>query len=404
MLLKVENLTKRFGGLVAVSDVSFAYRKGRDHRHLRAERVGQDHAAQPAGRVAAAQRRAACSGKAGISPARGRTSLPSMGVIKTFQNPQLFSELSRVRARHDREFSRLHADEGSQPVAEFPVAAQGRGDLARAGGKGADTVPAAGSSAKPRRRIVLWRGKDARRRDGDDVRAGDAAARRTGVRARQRRNPESGKRAARSARRTEPRCASSTTRWHFSPSLPTRPSHFNRAARSPKAVPRRAGRSRRGQGLSGAKPSCLSFQPSTLTTPRTRCCARSICAVDAGEVVALIGANAAGKSTTMRLIAGLKRATSGSIKLDGVEIESLSTPKRVRLGIALVPEGRQVFAQSTVLENLTMGAYHRPDRNDIQHDHRCDVFDVSAGSANVANSAPARCPAANSRWSRSRGD
>jgi branched-chain amino acid transport system ATP-binding protein len=85
-------------------------------------------------------------------------------------------------------------------------------------------------------------------------------------------------------------------------------------------------------------------------------------------VVALIGANAAGKSTTMRLIAGLKRATSGSIRLDGIEIEQLSTPKRVHLGIALVPEGRQVFAQSTVLENLTMGAYHRPDRNHIQHD------------------------------------
>jgi branched-chain amino acid transport system ATP-binding protein len=90
--------------------------------------------------------------------------------------------------------------------------------------------------------------------------------------------------------------------------------------------------------------------------------------VAAGEVVALIGANAAGKSTTMRLIAGLKRATSGSIRLHGTEIEPLSTPRRVHLGIALVPEGRQVFAQSTVLENLTMGAYHRPDRNDIQHD------------------------------------
>jgi branched-chain amino acid transport system ATP-binding protein len=90
--------------------------------------------------------------------------------------------------------------------------------------------------------------------------------------------------------------------------------------------------------------------------------------VEAGEVVALIGANAAGKSTTMRLIAGLKRATSGSIRLDGIEIETVSTPRRVGLGIALVPEGRQVFAQSTVLENLTMGAYHRPDRNDIQHD------------------------------------
>jgi branched-chain amino acid transport system ATP-binding protein len=90
--------------------------------------------------------------------------------------------------------------------------------------------------------------------------------------------------------------------------------------------------------------------------------------IGAGEVVALIGANAAGKSTTMRLIAGLKRATSGTIRLDGVEIEPLSTPRRVGLGIALVPEGRQVFAQSTVLENLTMGAYHRPDRNHIQPD------------------------------------
>jgi branched-chain amino acid transport system ATP-binding protein len=87
-----------------------------------------------------------------------------------------------------------------------------------------------------------------------------------------------------------------------------------------------------------------------------------------GEVVALIGANAAGKSTTMRVIAGLKRVTSGAIKLDDIDIEPLSTPRRVRLGIALVPEGRQIFAQSTVLENLIMGAYHRPDRNAIQHD------------------------------------
>src|SRR5258708_5469203 len=90
--------------------------------------------------------------------------------------------------------------------------------------------------------------------------------------------------------------------------------------------------------------------------------------VKTGEVIALVGSNAAGKSTTMRLIAGLKRATSGSIKLDGREIERLSTPVRVGLGVVLVPEGRQVFAQSSVLENLIMGAYHRPDRNNIQHD------------------------------------
>ena len=61
---------------------------------------------------------------------------------------------------------------------------------------------------------------------------------------------------------------------------------------------------------------------STRTTARIRSCAPSISSVAAGEVVALIGANAAGKSTTMRLIAGLKRATSGSIRLDGIEIEA----------------------------------------------------------------------------------
>ncbi len=90
--------------------------------------------------------------------------------------------------------------------------------------------------------------------------------------------------------------------------------------------------------------------------------------VQAGEVVALVGANAAGKSTTMRLIAGLKKATSGSIRFGGEEILSYSTPQRVGLGIALVPEGRQVFARSTVLENLVMGAYHRADRNHIEAD------------------------------------
>jgi branched-chain amino acid transport system ATP-binding protein len=90
--------------------------------------------------------------------------------------------------------------------------------------------------------------------------------------------------------------------------------------------------------------------------------------VSPGEVVALVGANAAGKSTTMRVVAGLKRPSAGSIQLNGGQIVSLSTPKRVGLGIVLVPEGRQLFAQSSVLENLSMGAYHRADRNDIQHD------------------------------------
>jgi branched-chain amino acid transport system ATP-binding protein len=88
----------------------------------------------------------------------------------------------------------------------------------------------------------------------------------------------------------------------------------------------------------------------------------------AGEVVALIGANAAGKSTTMRLIAGLKEPTRGAILLDGRDIAAVPTPQRVGLGVVLVPEGRQVFAQSSVMENLAMGAYHRADRNRIGQD------------------------------------
>ena len=92
--------------------------------------------------------------------------------------------------------------------------------------------------------------------------------------------------------------------------------------------------------------------------------------LNAGEVVALIGANAAGKSTTMRLIVGLKKPTRGSIIFNGQDIVDLPTPRRVNLGIVLVPEGRQVFARSSVSENLAMGAYHRPDRNHIEEDLR----------------------------------
>jgi branched-chain amino acid transport system ATP-binding protein len=90
--------------------------------------------------------------------------------------------------------------------------------------------------------------------------------------------------------------------------------------------------------------------------------------VSAGEVVALIGANAAGKSTTMRLIAGLKEPTHGIILFGGQDITTTPTARRVGLGIVLVPEGRQVFARSTVNENLVMGAYSRADRNNIDED------------------------------------
>jgi branched-chain amino acid transport system ATP-binding protein len=90
--------------------------------------------------------------------------------------------------------------------------------------------------------------------------------------------------------------------------------------------------------------------------------------LNAGEVVALIGANAAGKTTTMRLIIGLKKATRGDISFAGQRIDSLPTIQRVDMGIILVPEGRQVFGRSSVNENLIMGAYHRSDRDHIDSD------------------------------------
>jgi branched-chain amino acid transport system ATP-binding protein len=90
--------------------------------------------------------------------------------------------------------------------------------------------------------------------------------------------------------------------------------------------------------------------------------------VDAGEVVALVGPNAAGKTTTMRSVIGLKAPTRGEIRLEGKPIQGLTTPERVRLGVVLVPEGRQVFPKYTVDENLTMGAYHRVDRNRLTGD------------------------------------
>src|SRR5690349_21503180 len=80
--------------------------------------------------------------------------------------------------------------------------------------------------------------------------------------------------------------------------------------------------------------------------------------VRAGEVVALIGANAAGKTTTLRAALGLKELTSGAVRFDGADLARAATPERVRRGLVLVPEGRQVFVKFTVAENLLMGGYH----------------------------------------------
>ena len=83
--------------------------------------------------------------------------------------------------------------------------------------------------------------------------------------------------------------------------------------------------------------------------------------VPRGEVVTLIGANGAGKSSTLRSIVGLVKPESGSIQFEGTELAGLSTDQIVSKGITLVPEGRRVFPDMTVLENLKIGAYMRKD-------------------------------------------
>jgi branched-chain amino acid transport system ATP-binding protein len=84
--------------------------------------------------------------------------------------------------------------------------------------------------------------------------------------------------------------------------------------------------------------------------------------VEAGEIVTLIGANGAGKSTTLRAVSGLLRPRSGSIRFDGTDLTRLSPDRIVRHGLCHVPEGRRVFPNLTVRENLEMGAYTRRDR------------------------------------------
>ena len=90
--------------------------------------------------------------------------------------------------------------------------------------------------------------------------------------------------------------------------------------------------------------------------------------VAAGEMVCLIGANGAGKSTTLRAITGLVRAAAGRIRYDGNEIAGLRVHEIARRGLAMVPEGRGVFPQLTIEENLGMGAYARSDRAAVKAD------------------------------------
>jgi branched-chain amino acid transport system ATP-binding protein len=90
--------------------------------------------------------------------------------------------------------------------------------------------------------------------------------------------------------------------------------------------------------------------------------------VNEGEVIALIGANGAGKTTTLHTITGILPAKSGSVVFDGVELTKTPAHKIVKMGMAHVPEGRRIFQQLTVLDNLKLGAFTRSDKDGIAED------------------------------------
>jgi branched-chain amino acid transport system ATP-binding protein len=98
--------------------------------------------------------------------------------------------------------------------------------------------------------------------------------------------------------------------------------------------------------------------------------------VDAGEVVTLIGANGAGKSTTLRTISGLLEPKSGTIQFDGRPIHGLPPHRIVQSGLVQVPEGREIFANLTVEENLQVASFTRKDRDGIRRDREraLDLF------------------------------
>lgn len=99
-------------------------------------------------------------------------------------------------------------------------------------------------------------------------------------------------------------------------------------------------------------------------------------AVPKGEIVALLGANGAGKTTTLNVISGLVRPTHGSVRFDGEPIHRQAADRIVRQGIIQVPEGREIFRDMSVRENLEMGAYTRTDRAAVARDLDavCDLF------------------------------
>ncbi|WP_300669746.1 ABC transporter ATP-binding protein [Desulfoluna sp.] len=108
--------------------------------------------------------------------------------------------------------------------------------------------------------------------------------------------------------------------------------------------------------------------------------------INEGEIITLIGANGAGKTTTLMSISGVVPPRSGEIIFDGVPIHAMSPEKIVKMGLCQVPEGRRIFPQLTILENLDMGAYLREDKDGVQQDldYVMDLFPILKERRNQA--------------------
>ena len=108
--------------------------------------------------------------------------------------------------------------------------------------------------------------------------------------------------------------------------------------------------------------------------------------INEGEIITLIGANGAGKTSTLMSISGVVSPRSGEITFDGTPIHTLSPEKIVKMGLCQVPEGRRIFPQLTVLENLDMGAYLRNDKAGIKQDleYVMDLFPILKERKNQA--------------------